>query len=338
MGRGERERVPYVGSPASSLRREYVRDVRGKSAGLSGKDLSGFSTDLTGLVGDLSSFKGGTVEDAIVAIGSGVARSIGTDPEIPRPPRRRDAPREALELGLISTTTQALTPQQKVLVANAVIWEQTKDAGRRTRRRPRTPPRINRRSSPRESKTRRRRSGSAPPPRVADAPPDYLRDGGVPRGERCRSSSRSWGSSARSSSHSGRGTSRSTANPIGLIVVGIAVRIVGIVLLVKNWDTVAAVATVAWDKTTRAILFVWDWIKSNWPLPPRASSRVRSDSRSSGGLSATGTRSRDSLAGSSTRSGTSSGKLRRSSSCRSNGGERSDHEHRRRDQRRVHRR
>lgn len=44
-----------------------------------------------------------------------------------------------------------------------------------------------------------------------------------------------------------------TANPIGLIIVGIAALIAGIVLLVKNWDTVKNAGTAAWD-----------WIKGAW--------------------------------------------------------------------------
>jgi phage-related minor tail protein len=44
-----------------------------------------------------------------------------------------------------------------------------------------------------------------------------------------------------------------TANPIGLIIIGIAALIAGIVLLVKNWDTVKEAGAKAWD-----------WIKGAW--------------------------------------------------------------------------
>ena len=56
------------------------------------------------------------------------------------------------------------------------------------------------------------------------------------------------------------------ANPIGLIVIGIAAIIAGIVLLIQNWDTVKAVAEKVWNAILSAITFVWDWIKANWPL------------------------------------------------------------------------
>ena len=45
-----------------------------------------------------------------------------------------------------------------------------------------------------------------------------------------------------------------TANPIGLIVAGIAALVAGIILVVKNWD-----------KVTAAFRWFWDWIKKNWP-------------------------------------------------------------------------
>lgn len=44
-----------------------------------------------------------------------------------------------------------------------------------------------------------------------------------------------------------------TANPIGLVVLAIGALIAGIVLLVKNWDTVKAAGAAAWD-----------WIKGAW--------------------------------------------------------------------------
>ena len=46
-----------------------------------------------------------------------------------------------------------------------------------------------------------------------------------------------------------------TANPIGLVVAGIAALVAGIVLVVKNWDTITA-----------AFIWTWDWLKANWPL------------------------------------------------------------------------
>jgi hypothetical protein len=100
----------------------------GKAAGLSGDELSDFSTKLVGLSTDMASFFNADVSTAIEAIGSGLRgeaeplRQFGVllDDATLR--------QEALKLGLIKTTKDALTPQQKVLASYQVILEQTKDA------------------------------------------------------------------------------------------------------------------------------------------------------------------------------------------------------------------
>lgn len=100
----------------------------GKAAGLTGKDLTGFSTQLVSLSSDLASFYNTSPEDAIQAIGAALRGES-------EPIRRygvliNDATlkQEALRQGLIKTTKGALTPQQKVLAAQAVILKQTTDA------------------------------------------------------------------------------------------------------------------------------------------------------------------------------------------------------------------
>ncbi len=97
----------------------------GKAAGLTGDKLSGFSTDFVKLAGDLASFNNTTPEEAITAIGAALRGES-------EPLRRYgvlldDASmrQKALELGIVDTTKKALTPQQKVLAAQALIYEQT---------------------------------------------------------------------------------------------------------------------------------------------------------------------------------------------------------------------
>lgn len=97
----------------------------GKSAGLTGDDLVKFSTGFTGLASDLASFNNTSPEQAIQAIGAALrgeseplrAYGVLLDDASMR--------QKALELGIISTTKDALTPQQKVLAAQALIYEQT---------------------------------------------------------------------------------------------------------------------------------------------------------------------------------------------------------------------
>jgi phage-related protein len=97
----------------------------GKSAGLAGKDLVKFSTDFVTLAGDLASFNNTTPEQAINAIGAalrGESEPLRAFGVLLDDASLRAA---AFEAGIISTTKNALTPQQKVLAAQILIYEQT---------------------------------------------------------------------------------------------------------------------------------------------------------------------------------------------------------------------
>lgn len=102
--------------------------VFGKSAGLTGKDLAGFSKKMVGLSSDMASFSNTSPEQAIEAIGSalrGEAEPIRKYGVLLDDATLRN---QALKLGLISSTKDALTPANKVLAAQAAILEQTGDA------------------------------------------------------------------------------------------------------------------------------------------------------------------------------------------------------------------
>jgi hypothetical protein len=102
--------------------------IFGKSAGLSGQELADFSTDFVGLAADLASFNNTSPEEAIQAIGSALRgeaepiRSYGV--LMDEASLRQIAFRE----GIIKTTKDALTPQQKVLAVTKLLYEQTLDA------------------------------------------------------------------------------------------------------------------------------------------------------------------------------------------------------------------
>lgn len=99
-----------------------------KSAGLSGNQVVGFSTKMTGLASDLASFFNTSPEDAIQAIGAamrGESEPIRRYNVLLDDATLRQA---ALRLGLVKTTTQALTPQQRILAAQAEILRQTSAA------------------------------------------------------------------------------------------------------------------------------------------------------------------------------------------------------------------
>jgi hypothetical protein len=99
--------------------------IFGKSAGLSGQALTEFSTGFVTLASDLASFNNVSQDEAINAIGSalrGEAEPLRKFGVLLDEATLKNA---ALKLGLISTTNEALTPQQKVLAAQKVIFEQT---------------------------------------------------------------------------------------------------------------------------------------------------------------------------------------------------------------------
>jgi hypothetical protein len=102
--------------------------IFGKAAGLTGESLNEFSTDFVELASDLASFNNTSPEDAVQALGAALRGEA-------EPIRRygillNDAGlrQKALELGIISTTKEALTPQQRILAAQAAIYEQVGSA------------------------------------------------------------------------------------------------------------------------------------------------------------------------------------------------------------------
>jgi len=98
--------------------------ILGQSAGLTGVDLSRFSTDLTTLAADLASFNNTSTDEAIVALAAGLRGES-------EPLRRfgvllseSAVQAQAMEMGLAGTVKE-LTDQDKVLARNALILEQT---------------------------------------------------------------------------------------------------------------------------------------------------------------------------------------------------------------------
>lgn len=57
-----------------------------------------------------------------------------------------------------------------------------------------------------------------------------------------------------------------SANPIGLVILAIAGLVAGFVLAWKHSETFRNIVTGAFNKVKGAAVFVWNWIKANWPL------------------------------------------------------------------------
>jgi len=99
----------------------------GKAAGLSGTDLTTFSSDLAQLSGDMASFRGTSTEQAIEAVGAALRGEM--EPIRAYGVLLDDATLKstAMEMGIYDGNG-ALTQQQKVLAAQAAIFKQTNDA------------------------------------------------------------------------------------------------------------------------------------------------------------------------------------------------------------------
>jgi hypothetical protein len=102
--------------------------VFGKSAGLAGDDLVKFSKQNVQLASDMASFFNTSPEEAVTAIGAafrGEAEPIRKYGVLINDVSLKQ---EAMALGIIKTTSEALTPQQRVLAAQALIMAQTSAA------------------------------------------------------------------------------------------------------------------------------------------------------------------------------------------------------------------
>lgn len=99
--------------------------VFAQSAGLAGDQSAQFSEQMVGLASDMASFSNTTPDQAIEAIGAALRGE--TEPIRAYGVLLDDATlrNRALALGIVSTTKNALTPQQRVLAAQAEIMRQT---------------------------------------------------------------------------------------------------------------------------------------------------------------------------------------------------------------------
>ena len=110
-------------------RTEYLNAAKdlgtmGRAGGLTGEALAGFSTGLITATADMASFHNADPTEVLAAINSGLRGEA-------EPLRRfgilmddASLKSSAMKLGLIKTTNEALTPQQKVLAAQKLIMEQ----------------------------------------------------------------------------------------------------------------------------------------------------------------------------------------------------------------------
>src|SRR5262245_61720173 len=225
----------------------------GKGAGLSGDQLSGFSTKLVGLAGDLASFRGTSPEQAVEAIGAALRGE--TEPIRAYGVLLDDATlrQQALKTGLIRTTKQALTPQQRVLAAQAQLFAQTSDAQGDFARTSGSAA-NQQKAFAANMENLQATLGNALLPvlqmilPLLSALAGFIQQNAtwlVPLAAAIGLvvvAQWAWNAAM-------------LANPLTLIVIAIAALIAGIILLVKNWDVV-----------TNAFRAAFNWLRTNWPL------------------------------------------------------------------------
>ena len=98
--------------------------VFASAAGLGGEAAATFSVDLVKAAGDLASFNDVPVEETLAAIKSGLQGQGEPLSKYGILMNEASLRNKAFEEGIISTTDQALTPQERVLAANALILEE----------------------------------------------------------------------------------------------------------------------------------------------------------------------------------------------------------------------
>jgi hypothetical protein len=98
--------------------------VFASAAGLGGNAAATFSVDLVKAAGDLASFNDVPVEETLAAIKSGLQGQGEPLSKYGILMNEASLRNKAFEEGIISTTDQALTPQERVLAANALILDE----------------------------------------------------------------------------------------------------------------------------------------------------------------------------------------------------------------------
>jgi len=114
-------------SKTAALNAASTFGVFGKAAGLTGKDLGTFSTDMTALASDLASFSNTSPEEAAMALGAALRGEAEPIRKYGVMLDDASLKAEALAMGIYSGKGP-LTQQQKILAAQSAIFKQTTDA------------------------------------------------------------------------------------------------------------------------------------------------------------------------------------------------------------------
>jgi hypothetical protein len=115
-------------SQQSALDAATTFAIYGKTATLTGESLVDFSTRLTKLSTDMASFSNTSPQEAVDALGSALRGEYDPIEKYGVLLNEATVKNVALEYGIVKTTKNALTPQQRVLAVYDAILQQTSDS------------------------------------------------------------------------------------------------------------------------------------------------------------------------------------------------------------------
>jgi phage-related protein len=114
-------------SKSAALEASNTFGTFGKAVGLTGQPLADFSTQMTGLAGDMASFAGTTPDEAVTALGAAFRGEYDPIERFGVLINKEAVNQKALQMGLAATSSE-ITKGDEIIATRALIMEQTGQA------------------------------------------------------------------------------------------------------------------------------------------------------------------------------------------------------------------
>jgi len=114
-------------SKSAALEASNTFGTFGKAVGLTGQPLADFSTQMTGLAGDMASFAGTTPDEAVTALGAAFRGEYDPIERFGVLINKEAVNQKALRMGLAATSSE-ITKGDEIIATRALIMEQTGQA------------------------------------------------------------------------------------------------------------------------------------------------------------------------------------------------------------------
>ena len=114
-------------SKSAALEASNTFGTFGKAVGLTGQPLADFSTQMTGLAGDMASFAGTTPDEAVTALGAAFRGEYDPIERFGVLINKEMVNQKALQMGLAATSSE-ITKGDEIIATRALIMEQTGQA------------------------------------------------------------------------------------------------------------------------------------------------------------------------------------------------------------------